>query len=130
MTSKESSEQILLQTSLTYYNNLWIELACNNDDFDSKTFDVLRSNGKKETDWKIYNPKKIHVDNLSPITVNDFTNDMIVILIKLSDNNQYITKGIYMSDLKKQVFEKKYSVYGECFFLRYFPDCIYVPNNA
>jgi hypothetical protein len=124
----ELPEQMSLETSLTYYNNLWIKLACGNEDFNSKSFNVLRSNGQTETDWKIYDPKKMHIANLSPIAINNFTNDMIVILVKLSDNDQYITKGISMNDLKKQVFEKKYSLYGECLFLRYFPDYIYVPH--
>lgn len=130
MSLVESLEQILTEKILTYYNNLWIKLACENNDFDSKTFDVLRSSGKIESDWKIYNPKKCIIDNLSPLTTNDFTDDLVVTLVKLSDNNQYITKKISMSDFKKQVFEKKYSVYGEYFFLRYFPDYIYRQDNV
>lgn len=122
------SRKITTKDTLIYYNRLWVQEAYL-ENLDSKTFDVIRSNGQIESDWNIYNPNKHDIEKILPLELDVFGR-LTVVMIKVTETNQIITKNIELKELKKQAFEKKYSEFGQYFFLNYFPNFIYHENEC
>lgn len=121
-----NSKKLTKIDMMIYYNKLWLENAYL-DNFCELTFDMVRSNGQIENDWKIYNPNKNNIDLLLPIGITQF-NGLTVLMIKTTNDNQVITKTCNLNELKSQAFDKKYTAFGQYHFLNYFPnfvsDCI------